>query len=238
MPTIRPVFKNGEKYHIISRSIDERCIFKETQDYQRFARNLYWFNDRETTSQAYSRFYATDNACKEILLRAKYDREILVKIISVCLMPNHIHLLLEQVTNDGISQFMKKLAGGYACYFNNKYKRCGHVFQGRFKVQHIQTLDKLLNTACYIHTHLAISMIRKQKNYKKIDQKKIIQVIEYYKWSSYKDCVGDRDFPYLLYLYPLWEIMAQDKWREVTYKWIKTNINLIIKKTNNNIMFE
>ncbi|HOE15596.1 MAG TPA: hypothetical protein PLH82_02950 [Candidatus Paceibacterota bacterium] len=41
MPTIRPVFKNGEKYHIISRSIDERCIFKETKDYQRFARNLY-----------------------------------------------------------------------------------------------------------------------------------------------------------------------------------------------------
>ncbi|MFA5230359.1 MAG: transposase, partial [Candidatus Paceibacterota bacterium] len=63
----------------------------------------------------------------------KYQRHNLVSIHAFCLMGNHMHLLLEQKIENGISRFMLKLGAGYASYFNSKYHRTGHLFQSRFK---------------------------------------------------------------------------------------------------------
>ncbi len=48
-------------------------------------------------------------------------------------MPNHFHLLLAQKAENGTVHFMRKLNGGYAKYFNIKYKRTGTLFEGRYK---------------------------------------------------------------------------------------------------------
>ena len=48
-----------------------------------------------------------------------------------CLMPNHFHLVVEARGID-LSRGMRALNGGYAQYFNNRYDRTGHLFQGRF----------------------------------------------------------------------------------------------------------
>jgi len=57
----------------------------------------------------------------------------LVSIIAYCLLPNHFHLVLRQESEDGISKFMQKLGTSYTMYFNQKYKRSGSLFQGKFK---------------------------------------------------------------------------------------------------------
>jgi putative transposase len=47
-------------------------------------------------------------------------------------MPNHYHLLIKQLVENGITQFIKKLNIGYAKYFNNNYERKGTLFEGRY----------------------------------------------------------------------------------------------------------
>lgn len=57
-------------------------------------------------------------------------------VLSYCLMQNHIHLLVE--TPDGnLSQGMHRIQGPYTQWFNARYDRCGHLFQGRYGANRI-----------------------------------------------------------------------------------------------------
>ena len=83
---------------------------------------------------------------------------MLVKILAFCFMPNHIHLLVRQIKNNGITQFMRKFGAGYAAYFNKRYDRRGHLFQGRFKAVHIKNNEQLKTIFVYIYTN-SISLV-------------------------------------------------------------------------------
>lgn len=74
-----------------------------------------------------------DNKDRYFLLNRmkKYSEELNISIFSYCLMNNHIHILLK--AKDTLSLFVQKLANSYVYYFNKKYERTGHLFQGRFK---------------------------------------------------------------------------------------------------------
>ncbi len=74
----------------------------------------------------------------------------LVNIISYCINPNHFHLLLTPLIDRGIEKFMQRI-GGYTRYFNEKYKRNGVLFQGRFKSKHISDDRYLLHLSVYIN---------------------------------------------------------------------------------------
>ena len=65
-------------------------------------------------------------------------------------MTNHMHIIIN--CNDGnISQIIHSIALEYSIYFNNKYERCGHVFQDRFKSKAVESQEYLLNLQRYIH---------------------------------------------------------------------------------------
>ncbi|MFH1855789.1 MAG: transposase [Candidatus Omnitrophota bacterium] len=53
------------------------------------------------------------------------DKEKAIEIIAYCLMPTHLHLMLKQLKDNAISDFMRKLLNSYSRYFNVKYKRKG-----------------------------------------------------------------------------------------------------------------
>lgn len=67
----------------------------------------------------------------------KYSAELNIDVHAYCLMNNHVHLLIGNA-NDGMSLLIQKIANSYVFYFNRKYERCGHLFQGRFKSEPIQ----------------------------------------------------------------------------------------------------
>lgn len=75
----------------------------------------------------------------------------LVKIVSFCFMPNHLHFALRQEMDNGIRQFMQRLLNSYAHYYNLKYQARGHVFEGNFKAVHIETEEQLIHLSRYIH---------------------------------------------------------------------------------------
>lgn len=77
--------------------------------------------------------------------------EKLVNFICYCLNSNHYHFILEQVAENGIQKFMHRLGGGYTWYFNNKNKRSGSLFQGRYKSIHINTNEYLLHVSAYVN---------------------------------------------------------------------------------------
>jgi|SRR5688572_5618360 len=93
----------GGLYHIITRGNDRQDIFHSREDHQKFL-SLLEIQKQRTA------FY----------------------LYSYCLMTNHVHLLIERQT-ETVGRLMQRILTGYSQYYNRKYKRVGHVFQGRHK---------------------------------------------------------------------------------------------------------
>ncbi|HSB08939.1 MAG TPA: transposase [Blastocatellia bacterium] len=111
----------GGLYHIITRGNNRRRIFGSENDYLKFLA-----------------FLASQKAKRPFYLYA------------YCLMPNHVHLLTEML-DDPMSRVMHGLLTGYSQYHNRKYKKIGHLFQGRYKAILCQTDRYLGELVRYIH---------------------------------------------------------------------------------------
>jgi len=131
---------DGENYHVFNRGVDKRAIFSDEYDLERFFMSMHLFNDKNPIGSVFeANFHDIDP-----------NRQTLVDILAYCLLPNHFHLILQQKTEGGISEYMKRLLGGYTWYFNNRNKRSGALFQGRYKSVHIETNEHLLYTSAYV----------------------------------------------------------------------------------------
>ena len=75
----------------------------------------------------------------------------LVEIIAYCLMPTHIHLILRQILDKGITKYIGRVLNGYSKYFNAKHKRSGPLWTSRFKSVLISGDVQLLHLSRYIH---------------------------------------------------------------------------------------
>ena len=73
-----------------------------------------------------------------------------VRLLSYCLMSNHIHLLVA-VGRVPVGRAMHDLLTRYSLLFNARYERVGHLFQNRFNARAVRDLRYLINTAAYIH---------------------------------------------------------------------------------------
>jgi len=200
MPVKRPQFVNGEIYHIIIRGIAGQKTFLEERDYLRYLISLYKFNDEEITLHLFPGFlYREAIPTKIIVEPPKLDktREPLVEILGFCLMLNHIHLLVRQIIDKGISLFIQKM-GGYSSYFNKKYQRFGALFQRPFKAIHIKTEDQLLILITYIHLN-PIDLIEPNWKIEGISNpQKVMEFLESYPWSSYPYYLGKENFSWLI----------------------------------------
>jgi len=197
MPIKRPPLINNEIYHIITRGVGDIAIFRNKDDYYRAIFSLYEFNTSVTPITIRERRKVRIQSKKANREQFSDGRDLIVEILAFYFMPNHIHLLLRQIKKDGISQFMRKLGAGYATFFNNKYDRKGHLFQGRFRAVYIKTNNQLRNAFVYVHTN-GISLLEpKWKENGIKNPEKVIKFLEGYKWSSYSDYIGKNNFPSL-----------------------------------------
>lgn len=151
MPGRKTPLVTGEIYHVINRGVWSLPVFNTRRDYFRILNaTLYYQNVGALLS--YSKFLSLP--LNERLLRLKFlekSRKFLVEIIAYCFMPNHIHFLLQQMEEDGISKFIGKLTNSYTRYFNTKNERTGPLFQGRFKAVRVETDEQLVHVSRYIH---------------------------------------------------------------------------------------
>lgn len=159
----------NEIYHVFNRGVEKRNIFLGKREYEHFIDTLKHY--RQIPKKKLSRRGKTLSGQRES------DRS--VEILGYCLMPNHFHLLLKQVSDGGISHFMRKSANSYTRYFNIKNDRVGPLFQGSFKAVRVETDEQLLHVSRYIHLNPLVSgLVRGLKNYK---------------WTSYPVYIGEKD---------------------------------------------
>ncbi len=202
MPYRKQQFVNNEIFHIVLRAIDNNLLFKNIDDYYRGIFSIYEFNtlypvEIRKRREVRARIKRTSGgqASAGSFVDEVDERDKLVEILTFCFMPNHIHLLVKQLKDGGITKFMSKIGTGYAGYFNRKYKRQGHFFQNKFLSVHIKNDEQLKTVFVYIHTN-PISLI--EPKWKEIGIKnpeKSIKFVENYKWSSYSDYIDKKNFP-------------------------------------------
>ena len=75
----------------------------------------------------------------------------LVNIIAYCLNPNHFHMILEQATDGGISEFMKRIEEVTRMVLTINTQEKWSLFQGVFKDVHIDTNEYLLHVSAYVN---------------------------------------------------------------------------------------
>ncbi|HEC30412.1 MAG TPA: hypothetical protein ENI66_00135 [Candidatus Yonathbacteria bacterium] len=146
----------GEYYHIYNRGVDKRTVFEDKHELYRFMESIREFNTREPIGSLYENSF---NQLGGSTPKSIYKSEKLVDFIAYCLNHNHYHFLLKQKIDGGISEFMKRLNGGYTVHFNDKHDRSGALFQGRFKSIHVDSNEYLLYLSAYINKNYEVHQL-------------------------------------------------------------------------------
>ena len=131
------LFAAGVLYHVIVRGNQRQKTFTAESDYQAYIERL-------------ARY------------RKKYD----YVLHAYCLMPNHVHLLVES-SEQPLAKFMQGLQQSYSQYFNLRHRKTGHVFEGRYKAILCQKDQYLLQLIRYIHLNpVRAGMVRSPERYR------------------------------------------------------------------------
>lgn len=142
----------GGLYHVIARGNQKQKTFLTKEDYLKYLRLL----------------------GEQLELRE-------IKLFAYCLMPNHVHLLMEQAGNHPLSRYMQRLQTAYTQYFNRKHEKVGHLFQGRYKAIVVDKDSYLLELVRYIQLNPFRAKLEKQPGE--------------YPWTSHKQYMGQEKKP-------------------------------------------
>ena len=159
----------------------------------RFIHDMYEFNDKAAANNTLRTSQMNDFVSRSL-------REPIVEIHGWCLMDNHYHLLLSELVEGGITLFIRRLNIGYAKFFNEKYKRVGTLFQGRTKKIRINSDAYFLHILHYIHLN-PLDFLKGAEDWRAREiknSKNALRHLENYRWSSYLDYCGEKNFPSIL----------------------------------------
>ncbi len=178
----------GEYYHVFNRGNDGQLLFHERRDYARFlflilysqfpitfhqiSRNVTHYIKKGTFNIKSNKI----NSLKEL----RY-----VDFVGFTLMPNHFHLLLKERQEGGIAKCLQRIQNAYTKYFNKKYDKKGHLFQGPYKSVYIENNAQLIYVSAYIH----------------LNQKEISEWANnafLYPWSSFTDYCNENRWENIL----------------------------------------
>ena len=116
---------SGAFSHVIARGNRRALIFHDDADYRAYLDRLERYRHRDG-----------------------------VTVHAYVLMANHVHLLLETGTQP-LSRTMQTLQFTYSQYYNRRYEKTGHVFQGRYQAILCDRQAYLLELVRYLHLNPA-----------------------------------------------------------------------------------
>ena len=147
MSRMQRLIINNASYHIMVRGNQKQITFIEEEDFAKY-----------------------------LDLLRHYKRKYGFKLYGYCLMPNHVHLILEVEDGIDLSKIMQGLNQTYTLWFNKKYEKVGHLWQGRYKSMVIQKNKYMLDCLEYVE----LNPIRANISKSPFD----------YPWSSWKARLG------------------------------------------------
>lgn len=145
-------------FHVYNRGSRKANIFFEDWDYLRFEVLIDWclkynypYSMYKNRLDYYKRLGKDASGLLEELSVSHRIKAPRVEIVAYVWMPNHYHLVLKQITDNGISEFMHRVATAYAKYVNKKYEMSGALFQGNMKATWLKTDEQLIHCVRYVH---------------------------------------------------------------------------------------
>lgn len=138
---------SSKVHHIMLRGINREDIFHDDEDCQSF-----------------------------LFALSRVKKETDFALFAYCLMSNHIHLLLKE-GETAPANILKRLGASFVYWYNRKYERVGHLFQGRYKSEPVEDDAYLLMVLRYIHNNPVAAGLTK--------------TAADYRWSSYNDYFAD-----------------------------------------------
>ncbi len=141
----------GTLHHVMVRGIERCTIFRDDKDRERFMGRL----EKQAESTG-------------------------TKVYAWALIANHFHLLIRSSAS-GIATFMRRLLTGYAVTFNRRHRRCGHLFQNRYKSIICDEDSYLLELVRYIH----LNPIR-------ADIVHTMKELDSYPWTGHKSLISPK----------------------------------------------
>ena len=137
---------SGACYHVMSRGVARMTTFRDDKDRRHFLAGV-----------------------------GGLVKSGVLVIHAYCLMPSHYHLLVSTPLGE-LGRWMRHVNGDYARYFNLRYRRVGHLWQGRYKAILVDGERYLLECSRYIHLNP--------------NRARLTRPAERYRWSSYRNYVG------------------------------------------------
>ena len=181
-------FAENEHFHVFGRGVNREKIFIDEQDHVRF---IFLITHFQSPTKIYNISWYTKSFIKSGSFNTKKDKveEIFkkrnIELVAFVLMPNHFHILVKNLEDRILSVYMHRILTAYSKYFNAKYNKKGHVFEGPFGAVSIENNTQLLHLSAYIH-----------KNPKEI--KEWANNYEKYPYSNYRDYISSNRWENLL----------------------------------------
>ena len=163
----------GGWYHVTSRGNERRAIYRQDRDREHFCQLL-----GEMTTRFGLRVHA------------------------YVLMGNHYHLLVELIEAK-LSRAIQWLNVSYSVWFNRKYQRSGHLFQGRFKSVVVAPEEWGLELSRYVHLNpVRVGALGLGKSDRagqrqggsrapeRAEVRQRLELLRGYRWSSYRAYLG------------------------------------------------
>ena len=204
----------GEYYHIFNRGMSKQLIFQNNSDRARFLFLILYFQSPVillNISRPVKSFvkHSVFNTDKQEIIKNKF-----VELTSFCLMPNHFHLIVKEVEENGMARYMQRVLNSYTKYYNTKYNKSGHLFQGPYKAVHVKDNNQLLYLSSYIH-----------RNPREL--KEWLNKEDSYPWSSYQDSINKNRFEELL----VFDIISEQFGNKKEYdQFVKTSTAKLLKE--------
>jgi putative transposase len=159
--------KNVSKVKLMPRRAREKC-----------ESGIYHIMQRGANRQEI--FHDEDDSLRFLETLEKYKKKVNLKVYGWCLMGNHIHLLLQEGTEE-LGVTMKRIGVSFAWYYNWKYKTTGHLFQDRYRSEKVSNDEYLTTVIRYIHQNpVKASMVKAAAEWK---------------WSSCAGYYGEKLYP-------------------------------------------
>lgn len=162
MPKRHFLLVNNEIYHVYNRSIGNTEIFTGKREIERFTELLDFY--RFPQKLRFSKYRELSPELKELYLLQARKELPLVSIWAYAIMPDHFHLLIKQLADNGIKTFVSNIQNAYAKYMNIKKKRRGSLFLNPFRAKHIDDDSVLVHVSRYIHLNPVTAYMFEFKN--------------------------------------------------------------------------
>ncbi len=168
-------FITGKYYHVFNKTADNKTPFLDNTKCSMFLLTSYYYraSDLKTSFSKWKQFNNSQkNKIKEQLQNSNNFR---VDIISYCLMPNHFHFVLKQISDHGIHDFISNVTNSFKRAYNIENNRLGALFLHRFHDVPIISSEQLLTVSRYVHRNPIAHKVNFSESFRS------------YPWSSYKD---------------------------------------------------